>query len=111
MTFLILYWKPLLAGVVALALVAFGFYVQGLRSDNQALTDKLERTEARLASYAYSLELSQAALAAREKEAQAFAKEKAEANDILKRTYDADPEACAWANSRLPDAVYRQLCE
>jgi hypothetical protein len=92
MTFLIQYWKPLLGSVLGIALVAFGFYVKGLRSDNQALTVKLERTEALLANYAQVLSTNQAALAAREKDLAAIQRERSKANQKLKETYESDPE-------------------
>jgi hypothetical protein len=111
MTFLLANWRWILAGAAALGLVAFGLYVHRLRSENLELTDKLARMEAHVASLSRSLVVNQAALSARTKEADALAREKNQALAELRKLYETDPEACSWANARVPDSVLSQLCQ
>jgi predicted metallo-beta-lactamase superfamily hydrolase len=108
LSFLANYWKEALAILIVGGAI---FYVLGLRSDNQRLTQDLQVSQALTESLSIQLVENHQALKNRTEMVQQLSKEKAQTKELLEKIYEDNEEACKWSVGRIPDAILGQLCQ
>lgn len=108
--------KITLAGLLVLVLVIAWLQVKSLEADNARLTSavKLSLTEAaglraEATTLRQALDDSQAALTAREEQKAVLAAQTEELRRELEELYQNDEPCQTWADSPVPDPVYRRL--
>lgn len=108
--------KIVLAGLLVLVLVIAWVHIKSVEADNARLTSAAElssaeaaRSQAENATLRQALDDSQAALAAREEQKAALAAHTEELRRELEDLYNNDTPCKTWADSPVPDPVYRRL--
>lgn len=94
--------------LLVLGIVGAGWYVQGLRKDNQALRGKVQQAQSQLISLQKLVrQNAQAALQAQQAQARA-AKKAAKARARFDKALEK-PEAKRWGQQKLPEGVREAL--
>jgi uncharacterized protein YlxW (UPF0749 family) len=111
MTWLLLNWKWVLSGAVLLGIVIFVAYFQSLRAENERMAKELEENKVMIQKLSRSLLDNQLALNERIETIKKLHDEKQATISGLKELYKNDNEACAWSQEKIPDNVFKMLCQ
>lgn len=101
--------KIVLAGGLVLALIIGWLQIQFLEADNLRLNQAAVLTAAEAGALRRELAAGQAALKAREAEKVRLAAQTEALSRELEELYNNDKPCQTWADSLVPDPVYRRL--
>lgn len=101
--------KIFLAGALLLALIAGWLQIESLAADNLGLSQTADRAGAEVAALRRELAAGRAAMIEREAEKARLAAQTEALRCELEELYNNDKPCQTWADSLMPDPVYRRL--